>query len=116
MALKRPVTASSTYRTGVEPANAVDGSGTTRWSSNRTDPQWLQVDLGAPTAIGRVRIEWEAAYGGAYQIQVSDDATADGRTDEITGLGAHGRHVRLYGTARGTQYDYPVWEFEVRAA
>ncbi|AZM87892.1 family 20 glycosylhydrolase [Streptomyces sp. W1SF4] len=126
LALKRPVTASSTYRAGVEPAYAVDGSGTTRWSSNRTDPQWLQVDLGAPTAIGRVRIEWEAAYGKAYQIQVSDDAvhwttvyattTADGGTDEITGLGAHGRHVRLYGTARGTQYGYSVWEFQVHAA
>ncbi|MFF2041459.1 discoidin domain-containing protein [Kitasatospora sp. NPDC058170] len=125
LALGRPASASSTYRAGVEPANAVDGSAATRWSSDRTDPQWLQVDLGAPTAVGRVRVEWEAAYGRAYQIQVSDDATTwttvravangDGGVDDLTGLDAHGRYVRLLGTARGTQYGYSVWEFQVFA-
>ena len=100
----------------------MDGSATTRWSSTFSDPQWIRVDLGAPTAIGRVKLTWEAAYSSAYQIQTSNDGTtwttvrsvtgANGGVDELTGLGANGRYLRVYGTARGTAYGHSLWEFE----
>src|SRR5581483_4228332 len=43
----RPATASSTENAGTPASAAFDGNATTRWSSQFSDPQWLQVDLGA---------------------------------------------------------------------
>ena len=34
----------------------------------------VQVDLGATYSINRVALNWEAAYGKTYQIQVSTDS------------------------------------------
>ncbi|ROO85130.1 hexosaminidase [Actinocorallia herbida] len=123
LALNRPVTVSSTYRVGVEPGKAVDGDPATRWSSDRTDPQWITVDLGSSRTVSRVRLNWEAAYGKAYEIQVSDDnatwttlygtTTGDGAVDDLTGLSGSGRYVRVFGTQRGTVYGYSLWEVNV---
>ncbi|WP_250212725.1 ThuA domain-containing protein [Acrocarpospora catenulata] len=120
----KPVTVSS-----VEPGsahvgpNAVDGNTATRWGSAYADPQWIYVDLGASYSISRVRLSWEAAYGKAYQIQTSPNAstwttvysttTGDGGVDDVNVTGI-GRYVRVYGTQRGLpQYGYSLWEFDV---
>ncbi|WP_420714278.1 discoidin domain-containing protein [Streptomyces sp. NRRL WC-3604] len=67
----------SSYDTGKEPALAVDGSTTTRWAVSRGDrpraDSWLAVDLGAPHAVDRVTLRWEAAAGRAYTVQGSAD-------------------------------------------
>ncbi|MFE2379384.1 chitosanase [Streptomyces sp. NPDC059398] len=126
LALKRPVKTSSVESSSLSGDKAVDGSATTRWASKEgSDPQWISVDLGASTDIGRVRLEWEDAYGKAYTIQTSDDGTAwktvssttsgDGGTDDLT-LSGHGRYVRMYGTKRGTSYGYSLYGFEVYGA
>ncbi|MEO3747554.1 discoidin domain-containing protein [Plantactinospora sp. B5E13] len=119
----RPATASSTQDAGFPASAAVDGNPGTRWSSAAADPQWLQVDLGATATVCQVVLRWEAAYGRAFQIQVSDNGTTwntihttttgtgGNQTLDVTGTG---RHVRMYGTARGTGYGYSLWEFEVR--
>ncbi len=118
----RPVTASSVEGGAVPAAAAVDGNATTRWSSAFSDPQWLQVDLGASAAIGRVVLNWERAYAAAFQIQVSTDGTTwtpvyttttgTGGTQTLT-VSGQGRYVRMYGTARATAYGYSLWEFQV---
>ena len=102
---------------------AVDGDGTTRWSSARTDDQWLQLDLGAPQRIGKVRLNWEAAYAKAYKLQVSDDGrnwrdvavVTDGQGGEETRSFAPttARYVRMLGTKRGSEYGYSLWEMSV---
>jgi hypothetical protein len=122
LALNKPATASSVERTGLEARNAVDGGATTRWGSAFSDPQWISVDLGSIQAIGRVKLTWEVAYAKGYQIQTSADAvnwttiysttTGDGGTDDLS-LSGSGRYVRMYGTVRGTQWGYSLWEFEV---
>ena len=76
LALNRPVLASSIEGAGLEAAKAVDGSGTTRWASAFSDPQWVRVDLGSSQQVGRVVLKWEAAYGKSYKVQVSPDAIA----------------------------------------
>ncbi|MFJ4521797.1 beta-1,3-glucanase family protein [Streptomyces sp. NPDC088810] len=118
----RPATASSTENASFPATAAVDGNPGTRWSSAFADPQWLQVDLGSAQRISRVTLTWEAAYAKAYQIQTSSDAanwttvysttTATGGTQNLTVTGS-GRYVRVYGTARATQYGYSLWEFQV---
>src|SRR5258706_6267302 len=118
----RPATASSTENAGTPASAAVDGNAGTRWSSAASDPQWLQVDLGARATIAQVVLNWEAAYATAFQIQVSDNAstwtpiysttTGTGGTQTLNVTGA-GRYVRMNGTARATGYGYSLWEFQV---
>src|SRR3954451_8908787 len=72
----RPATASSTESAGTPASAAVDGDTGTRWSSAFSDPQWLQVDLGATATINQVVLRWEAAYGTAFQLQTSANGTA----------------------------------------
>ncbi len=121
-ALGRPATASSTENAGTPASAAVDGSGTTRWSSAFSDPQWIQVDLGSTQTVCQVVLQWEAAYATGYQIQVSDNAaswttvysttTGKGGTETLTVNGS-GRYVRMYGTTRATPYGYSLWELTV---
>lgn len=122
LALNRPVTASS-VQSGLPETYAVDGDNGTRWGSDWSDPQWIYVDLGAVKTVNRVKLNWEAAYGKSYKIQVSLDAnnwtdvysttTGDGGIDDIVFSPTSARYVRMYGTERGTPYGYSLWEFEV---
>ncbi|GAA2642756.1 hypothetical protein GCM10010399_90990 [Dactylosporangium fulvum] len=120
----RPATSSSVETASLGAAQAFDGNTGTRWASAEgSDPQWIQVDLGATRAVTHVNLSWEAAYGTAYQLQTSHDGTTwttisstttgNGATDDLTGLTGSGRYVRLLGTARGTQWGYSLWEFKV---
>jgi fibronectin type 3 domain-containing protein len=118
----QPATASSLQASGYPASNAVDGSLSTRWSSAFSDPQWLQVDLGATHTLSQVIIAWENAYATAFQLQTSNDGmtwttiysttTSTGGTQTIPVSGS-GRYVRMYGTARATGYGYSIWEFQV---
>ncbi|MET8153932.1 discoidin domain-containing protein [Actinoplanes sp. NPDC049668] len=118
----RPATASSTEN-GTFPASAaVDGNTGTRWSSAFSDPQWIQVDLGASHTVSQVVLNWEAAYATAYQVQTSANGTSwTTVASTTTGTGGvqtlavsgTGRYVRVNGTARATPYGYSLWEFQV---
>ncbi len=117
----KPATASSVQDAFTANA-AVDGDAGTRWSSSAADPQWLQVDLGSSQPITQVVLTWETAYGKAFKIQTSDNAstwtdvysttTGTGGTQTLAVSGT-GRYVRMYGTQRGTQWGYSLWEFQV---
>ncbi|GAA2355303.1 DUF1996 domain-containing protein [Dactylosporangium salmoneum] len=118
----KPATASSTEGRGYPASAAVDGDAGTRWSSAFADPQWLQVDLGAPATLGRVVLNWERAYATAFTLQISSDATTWTQvyaTQSGTGgkqtipVAGTARYVRLTGTARATGYGYSLWEFQV---
>jgi len=116
-------TASSIQSSSYPASYAVDGNFSTRWSSQFSDPQWLQIDFGSVQSINRVTLYWENAYGSAYQIQVSNDASTwttietvtngKGGTNDFPGLSSSGRYVRMYGTQRATQYGYSLYEFQV---
>jgi exo-beta-1,3-glucanase (GH17 family) len=118
----KPATASSQEGADVGAANAFDGNPGTRWSSQFSDPQWLRVDLGATQTICQVVLQWENAYGKAYQIQTSGDGstwtpiysttTGTGGTETLNVTGS-GRYLRMYGTIRGSGYGYSLWEFKV---
>jgi len=112
-------TASSVETSAFPASNAIDGSTTTRWSSLRSDPQWITVDLNGTHTVNAVRINWEAAYASQYQIQISADnatwttlasRTGSGGNEVITGLSGTGRYLRILGTQRGTIYGYSIWE------
>jgi hypothetical protein len=117
-----PATASSAENGSFTAPMAVDGNAGTRWSSAFSDPQWLQVDLGASHTISQVTLNWETAAAKAFQIQASaDGATWTTLASTTTSAGGNqtlavtgsGRYVRMYGTQRTTQYGYSLWEFGV---
>src|SRR6266508_783428 len=109
---------------GCTPDKAVDLLNYTRWASDTwDDSQWIYVDLGATATVTRVVLNWEAAYGRSYNIQISPNATSwtniysttngDGGTDDITGLNASGRYVRMQGVLRGTGWGWSLWAFDI---
>jgi hypothetical protein len=55
LALGRPATASS-FEGARPPAYAFDGNRRTAWSAGALAPQWIQVDLGSPQAVKRIRL------------------------------------------------------------
>ncbi len=99
-ALGRPAAASSVQQRGevagsvacilvsCGPERAVDGSLTTRWSSDPLPLQWWQVDLGRPRLVEEVRVFWHEDYALRYRVgtsldgvgfqEVTDGATEDG--------------------------------------
>jgi beta-glucanase (GH16 family) len=115
-------TASSAENAGTPASAAVDGDTTTRWSSAFSDPQWLQVDLGATHAVSQVKLNWEAAYASAFQIQTSNDGanwttiystTTGTGGNQTLNVSGSGRYVRMNGTQRATAYGYSLYEFQV---
>ncbi|MCX5409123.1 discoidin domain-containing protein [Streptomyces sp. NBC_00335] len=118
----KPATASSTEGAGTPASAAVDGNNGTRWSSQFSDPQWIQVDLGASAQLSQVVLRWETAAAKAYRVELSPDgtnwstaystanSTGGVQTHDITG---NARYVRVYGTQRTTGYGYSLWEFQV---
>lgn len=121
VAIGKPITASSVEGANVA-TNANDGNAGTRWGSLFADPQWIQIDLQASYSISRVVLNWEAAAGKSFQIQVSNDGvnwtniytttTGVGGIQTLTVSGT-GRYIRMYGTVRTTGWGYSLWEFEV---
>lgn len=104
-------------------AAAVDGNMGTRWESVFADNQYIQIDLGAKINISQIVLEWEAAYGSGYVIEVSDTGTGgwaelfrtttgNGGQDALT-VSGQGRYVRLTGITRATQYGFSLWEFRI---
>jgi hypothetical protein len=115
-------TCSSIENAGTACANAVDGNTGTRWSSAFSDPQWIQIDLGATASVSQVILNWETAAGKSFTIQTSANATTwttiyttttgTGGIQTLAVTGS-GRYVRMYGTVRTTGYGYSLWEFQV---
>ncbi|MCZ8518428.1 MULTISPECIES: galactose-binding domain-containing protein [Paenibacillus] len=128
VALNRPVKVSSYEQAdylppgSTLPENGVDGNRQTRWSSNPTDNEYYQVDLGSQRTIGRIILDWEAAAGRAFDLQVSSDGNQWTTVyRELKGQGgvqnipvyATGRYVRMQGISRATSFGYSLFEFQV---
>lgn len=107
--------------------HAFDGDTGTRWESDSADPQWLSVNLGGLYDLEEAVLNWEGAYAKSYVLEVSTAMTpgendwvdvfsvsnADGGIDTIALDGVDARHIRIWGTERGTIYGYSLWEVEV---
>jgi hypothetical protein len=119
----RPATASSIEDSRLSAALADDAKTTTRWSSDSSDAQWIKIDLGTVSQIHHVKLQWETAYASGYQVQTSANGTkwtsvystttGNGGIDDLTGLKASGRYIRINGTKRATTWGYSLWNFQV---
>lgn len=118
-------TATTTSSTGGNTApKAIDGSSSTRWESQYSDPQSITVDLGDLCTIRFIILNWQNAAGKTYTLQVSSDNSSwsniasesnntSAGTKTYSNLNSVGRFVRMSGTARTTQYGYSLFEFQI---
>ena len=118
-----------TWRSSVEQSNyescyAVDGIASTRWSSGRTDSEWLTIDLGQVRLIGRIVLNWERSAPLWYVVQISTDNEhytdvfeqmegAQGAFDVIDIRPQEARFVRIDCRERTTEYGFSLYEVEV---
>lgn len=123
LAKGKTAVASSVESPSLPATNAVDSITSTRWASQQgIDPQWLYIDLGIRYDICKIMLNWENALGKDFQLQVSDDATNWATIKSVTAntlfqntffVKGSGRYVRMLGTARGTNFGYSLYEFQV---
>ncbi|MGW8066263.1 discoidin domain-containing protein [Streptomyces ziwulingensis] len=118
----KPASASSVENPGTPASAAFDGDTGTRWSSQASDPQWVQVDLGSVRDLCKVDLHWEAAHAKDFRIEASSDGRTWHTLQAVTGatggtasydVSGEGRYVRVHGTARATGYGYSLWEVAV---
>ena len=124
IALLKTAKASSFQGTGFEAARAVDGNATTRWASDqKSDSQWIMVDLGSLFNINRVILSWDTTFAQTYKIQVALDTSlwtdvfstqsGDGDTDDIQFSQAPGRYIRMFAKEIGYQQNIALKECAV---
>jgi hypothetical protein len=128
LALGKTATASSqtsaNVASSVTTATTYQNYAATRWESASSDPQWIMVDLGTPMEIDRVILKWYSDYAVAFEIDVSNDATAwtsvyttaTGASYSVTDVTFNkttARYVRMNGTKRGNAYGYSLFAFMV---
>lgn len=73
LAFEQPVTASlfeDTDEFSAPPRNAVDGSESTWWTAPDGGPQWIEVDLGRPSTVERIRMVTELGADTPMTVEV----------------------------------------------
>lgn len=104
--------------------NAVDNNPGTRYASLEQDDVFFYVDLGSVEKVGKVVIDWEAAFASEYQILMSLDAVdwvvvatvtnSSPTVDEIVfPQWIETQFVKFQGIHRATGYGYSFFSFEV---
>lgn len=128
LALNKTVTASSSSG-GTVPGNVTAPTTwrnylNSKWTSNATDNEWIQVDLGSSQDVNRVILKWDSSYAKSFKVQTSNDAAtwsdvysttvgaARSVTDE-TFATTQARYVRMLGVTRGTTRGYSLYQFMV---
>ena len=136
LALDGTTTAKSSYNTTTfAPANATDGDSASRWGShytrgtpaydNRSD--WIQVELAEASRVHTIVLNWEAAYGKKYLLQVSGDgaawttihegaATKAGVQEIVVDTADAWKFVRMQGVETAGIYGYSLFDFEIWGA
>jgi beta-glucosidase len=122
LSMNKPTTSSSIMHDNY-PEYAFDSNTITRWESEFSDPQWIEVDLQKPTSISHVRLSWEVAYATSYELQTSDDnstwttaystTSGKGGIEEFSFTPVKARYVRLYMTARATKFGSSLYSFDI---
>jgi endoglucanase Acf2 len=123
LAFMKPVTASSFENVGTQPQFVNDGDQTTRWGSQFSDPQYIEIDLNGRYKINKINLFWETAYATQYKVEVSlDEEDWTSVYNETAGKGGQktiefepvaARYVRVTTLQRSTQYGASLFEIEV---
>ena len=117
------VVTSSSNEDGFSAEAAFDRNKETRWASEFSDSQWLQIDLAVEQEIVGLMLYWEAAYARSYEVFLSIDGedwqsvykqeNSDGGIDDIYFGKRKTRYIKIQGLKRATAWGYSLWEVEI---
>lgn len=116
--------ASSIENDQYTPGNAIDGDTQTRWSSQKSVPQWLEVHWKGTRRISKISIMFEAAYSEDYAIQTWNGISWETQLTVQNNTSINASYsfsstidttrLRLYFTkASEHYYSVSLWELEV---
>ncbi len=103
---------------------AVDANRNTRYAAINNNDAFFYVDLGSVEKIGKVIIDWEAAYASSYELQLSLNAidwttvatvnktNSDQDFIEFPSF-IETQFVQFKGVSRALDYGYSFYSFEV---
>jgi len=123
LAYKRRVVSSDHTDSNVN-TNAVDANPNTRYAAVNQNSAYFYVDLGSVEKVGKVVIDWEAAYASQYRLQMSLNAidwTTVGDISKTTSEKdiivfpewIETQFVKFQGVTRKLDYGYSFYSFEV---
>lgn len=110
------------------PEALVDGNLLTRWSSDYTEPQEIELELEKPVAVDKIRLHWEKACATRYTVSISldrvswkkiyfyrnDDIAPQERIDEINVNKIPARYIRIELEKRVERnWGFSIYEIEV---
>ena len=104
------------------PDHAIDGDPSTRWSSDHSDDQWLQVKFASAQHLGKIVLSWETAHATQYNIETSADGAtwtaaahitdSQGGTETVWIDESNVQYLRMQGLGRSTVYGYSIYELQ----
>ena len=119
-------TASSVEKPELGAEKAIDNNKGSRWSSEGSDNQWVEFDLGETKELVGAVLYWEAAFGERYDILISEDNknwkvlfsqdNGAGGIEDIDFDKAPARYVKLLLKKRGTGWGYSLFEVVIKTA
>ncbi|MBU1097553.1 MAG: discoidin domain-containing protein [Bacteroidetes bacterium] len=123
-ALNRPITVSSINEESGDLAEyAVDGNPFTKWTSESSPSQWLEIDLSADYILNKIIVYWGDAYAKSFRIGISENKTiysvvyntllGNGETVILDNLNNKARYVKLIFDKLGLGPGYSINEIEV---
>ncbi|RKY22888.1 MAG: hypothetical protein DRP62_07050, partial [Planctomycetota bacterium] len=105
------------------PENAIDMDMETRWSSEFSDSQWLEIDLRKTYEISALTIFWEDAYALSYDVLTSLDgqnwttvysqSSGQGGYEGVEFQTVEARYIKLSFTQRATEWGYSIREISI---
>ncbi|MEM8896726.1 MAG: ATP-binding protein [Bacteroidota bacterium] len=122
LALGKPIEASSLeYGSYSGPENMVDGNIETRWNSDYTPKQWIELDLQEVTYVDNIVLVWSGASAKEYEIMLSSNGQNwksihqenNGKPDKkIINIRNRCRYIKINCHKRNNAYGYSLHEIE----
>src|SRR5574344_128103 len=123
LAYNKPAEASSVENAVTIASAANDGDIKTRWSSQCSDDQYIQIDLLNTYKLNKIKLYWETSHAKSYRIDVSLDggewstvyssSDCSGEPEALNFAETAARYVRLVCLTRSNDYGYSIYEEEI---
>jgi len=123
IALAKNTTASSARSNRYTSNYAIDGVGSTRWWSDASDTQWIQIEMDSVYAVGKINLKWGTSYAVQYKILGSKDGSdwfdikevdnGKGGTEEHNFNQIRTKYLKITADKSSGGSGYSIYEIEV---
>lgn len=118
------VTASSSQEERLKPSNAVNTDLSSRWSSNWSDEQWLEINTNENFNFTGLQIIWESAYAKSFETLTSVDGDkwekgyatkqGEGGIQDIFTTPRKAKYVKINLHTRATGWGFSILDISLK--